>query len=60
LNTISTEIQANAPPKEEIVYVTDNGIKYHRNGCRYLKNSGHPIQLSEAKKKYTPCSVCDP
>lgn len=43
-----------------IVYVTRTGAKYHRAGCRYLSKSQIPMTLEEAKKIYTPCSVCRP
>ncbi|BCN32083.1 peptidoglycan-binding domain-containing protein [Anaeromicropila herbilytica] len=46
--------------KERIVYVTESGKKYHRDGCRYLWHSRIPMKLSEAKKYYEPCSVCNP
>ena len=44
-----------------IVYITETGTKYHRDGCRYLSHSKIAIYLSEAKAQgYTPCSVCNP
>jgi len=43
-----------------IVYITKTGKKYHREGCRYLSKSMIEISLEKAKKKYDPCSVCDP
>lgn len=47
--------------KEEVVYITKSGKKYHRAGCRYLKSSQIKISKEEAiKKGYTPCSVCNP
>lgn len=33
------------------VYVTDTGSKYHRYGCRYLRESCHARTLSQAKGK---------
>jgi hypothetical protein len=45
---------------ETTVYVTRTGSKYHRAGCRYLSKSMIPITLSDAKAKYSPCSVCNP
>lgn len=47
-------------PAKETVYVTRTGEKYHRDGCRYLRQSRIPMKLSEAKKMYAPCSVCRP
>lgn len=47
--------------KEEVVYITKSGKKYHRAGCKYLKSSQIKISKKEAiKKGYTPCSVCNP
>lgn len=45
----------------QTVYITDTGSKYHRYGCRYLRQSCHSISLSSAKSRgYTACKVCDP
>jgi hypothetical protein len=49
-----------APAKEITVYITRTGQKYHRAGCRSLRKSMIPVSLSEAKKRYLPCSVCSP
>ena len=47
--------------KEQTVYVTKTGKKYHRATCRYLSRSKISISLKDAKAKgYTPCSVCKP
>lgn len=48
------------PVISNIVYITKTGAKYHCAGCRYLARSKIPIELSEAVKGYTPCSVCKP
>src|SRR6267378_993114 len=42
------------------VYVTRSGSKYHASGCIYLRKSAVPIKLSEAIKRYSPCSRCRP
>jgi cbb3-type cytochrome oxidase cytochrome c subunit len=47
-------------PKSITVYVTRTGEKYHRDGCRYLRQSRIPMSLAEAAKRYGPCSVCKP
>lgn len=48
-------------PKEQTVYITRTGKKYHRARCRYLAKSKFPMALSEAKEQgYTPCKVCRP
>jgi hypothetical protein len=46
--------------KNEIVYITRKGNKYHRDSCRYLSKSKIAIVLDEAKKYYKACSVCKP
>ncbi len=47
--------------QEVIVYITNTGSKYHRDGCRYLSKSQIPISLSDAKARgYEPCKVCNP
>jgi hypothetical protein len=48
-------------PQEAVVYVTDTGKKYHRDGCRYLAMSKHALPPKDAKARgLTPCSVCHP
>ncbi len=43
-----------------LVYVTDQGKKYHVKTCR-LKHGSKGIPLAEAKRKgYKPCAVCKP
>jgi len=46
--------------KDVIVYVTKTGTKYHRSDCSCLRKSCIPIPLSEARKKCSPCSKCNP
>lgn len=44
----------------EIVYITNNGNKYHREWCSYLKTK-KAIEKSKAiKKGYEACSLCNP
>ena len=48
-------------PEAVVVYITDSGEKYHRAGCRYLKDSQQEISLASAiSRGYTPCGVCKP
>lgn len=48
------------PKADPLVYVTENGKKYHQKNCR-LKHGSKGIKLSDAKKKgYKPCEVCKP
>ena len=42
------------------VYITNTGGKYHRAGCRFLKQSQIEKHLSEVKGVYGPCGVCNP
>lgn len=42
------------------IFVTASGAKYHRDGCKFLSKTKIPISLEDAKKKYQPCSVCNP
>lgn len=51
---------AAAARREVTVYVTRTGKKYHRGSCQYLSQSKIPMALSEARRVYDPCSVCDP
>jgi hypothetical protein len=53
--------QKQSQPKEQTVYVTRTGKKYHRAGCRYLSHSSIPISLKDAQARgYEPCEVCRP
>lgn len=47
--------------KGDTVYITKTGSKFHRAGCRYLRESKIAIDRDEAiALGYTPCSVCKP
>lgn len=49
------------PMGTDIVFITPTGTKYHRPSCRYVKNKNCiKLEIAEAIKKYTPCSVCNP
>jgi len=53
--------QQRTQTKEQTVYITRTGRKYHTATCRYLAKSKIPISLKDAKANgYTPCSVCRP
>lgn len=44
-----------ATGKDETVYITKTGSKYHRAGCRYTKKSCIPISKKDAKARgYSP------
>lgn len=48
------------PSASETVFVTRTGESYHVAGCPALAKSQIPIALDDAKKRYRPCSVCNP
>lgn len=48
------------PAFGEMVFVTPSGKKYHRETCKFLSKNAKPMSLEEARKKYEPCSTCDP
>lgn len=51
---------AGASAGNSVVYITDTGAKYHREGCRSLSASKQAIPLEEARKRYAPCGICRP
>jgi len=53
-------MESPSPVTSTTVYVTKSGAKYHRAGCRYLRNGSIPTALGDAAKAHTPCSVCKP
>lgn len=54
-----TTARTAATEDAQTVHVTRTGSKYHRSGCPHLRSST-AMKLSEAVKKYSPCSVCRP
>ncbi len=45
--------------REEIVYITRTGSKYHKNDCPCLSSSKIPVDIKEALEKgYGRCGVC--
>jgi micrococcal nuclease len=53
--------QQQTQTKEQTVYITKTGKKYHTASCRYLSKSKIAISLKDAKARgYTACSVCQP
>jgi hypothetical protein len=47
--------------KEQTVYITRTGKKYHTATCRYLSRSKISTSLKDAQANgYTPCSLCRP
>lgn len=54
--------KSNASQKNSYtVYITRTGSKYHRAGCRYLRQSQIAIDRNAAiNQGYDACSVCNP
>jgi competence protein ComEC len=53
--------QQQSQTKEQTVYATKTGKKYHRATCQYLSRSKIPISLKDAKAQgLTAGSVCKP
>lgn len=45
----------------DVVYITQAGKKFHRAGCRYLRQGASPIKRTDAIAwGYSACSVCRP
>ncbi len=50
-----------ATPKDQSVWVSPHGSKYHRQDCATLRGLSTPITLAEALNRgLEPCTVCDP
>ena len=60
-NHLIASAVAQEDPAKITVYVTRTGKLYHRDGCRYLRQSKIPSTLKDAVERgYGPCSVCKP
>lgn len=47
--------------KEQTVFISRTGRKYHRAGCSYLAYSRYPLSLKEAQQRgYGPCKAWHP
>lgn len=44
----------------DVIFITEKGTKYHRDGCRFLNKSKIAISLDDARKRFEPCSICKP
>jgi len=52
---------APSDPDEETVFISDNGSKFHRANCSYLKSVKFHCSRSQAiSSGYSPCSRCNP
>ncbi len=49
-----------ADPASQVVYITNTGEKYHRDGCRYLKSRIETTLGAAVAQGYEPCKVCNP
>ena len=58
--TTSTPSTPQADSVEATVYVTRTGTHYHRGICSSAGKTGIPMDLRQAKARYSPCSVCKP
>lgn len=57
--------QARHNPHVQIVYVRGNGrgLRYHRRGCRILRNAVRVVAMPRGQanaRGYLPCKVCKP
>lgn len=51
----------NSEDASDVVYITNEGTKYHRSWCSYLSSSKKAININDAiDKGYAPCSRCSP
>lgn len=58
---VPTNQQAVVLAKEQVVYITKTGKKYHKGSCHHLKKSKIKTTKSKAKESgYTACKVCKP
>ena len=47
--------------REDVVYITKTGSKYHKEDCSFLKKSKIPVSLEQVLGEgKTPCSRCHP
>ncbi len=57
----ATATPTTTPVPSNIVYITQSGTKYHREGCHYLSGGATPVTCDWAiAHGYTACSVCKP
>lgn len=61
VSEIKTDSDVSEPSEnKETVYITEHGTRYHKDGCKYLRNSKISIELSDAVISYKPCQICKP
>ncbi|WP_320047811.1 hypothetical protein [uncultured Ilyobacter sp.] len=48
-------------PEVKMVYMSHGSKKYHRKGCKFIREEENPISVSDAEDMgLTPCKVCKP
>ena len=52
------QVPTAAAADHQIVYVTKNGHKFHRQGCESLRKSSIPMEYGKAVASYRPCKKC--
>jgi hypothetical protein len=53
--------QEKSPPNASMIYISKNGKRYHRKGCKSLPAAAQPISLKNAQMRgYSPCRLCKP
>jgi hypothetical protein len=53
-------LRLEADPNEPVVYVGRFGNTYHTKDCDLLKLDVFPLSLPQAKRFYSPCTICKP
>ena len=48
-------------PDVKMVYMSHGSKKYHKKGCKFIREEENPITISDAENMgLTPCKVCKP
>jgi hypothetical protein len=55
-----SSIAGPADTGDTLVFVTRDGLWYHRAGCRELQQSRIPVKLSQVRQYCRPCPRCRP
>lgn len=59
--SVPQQFETESETVSDTVYVTPSGTKFHKQGCRYIKNKDvTEYSRTDAANKYSPCSVCEP
>lgn len=61
LTVVIPKIKTYPSTENDIVYITNSGVKYHTADCHHLRQSKIPTTIQEAiEDGYDSCSHCDP